>query len=56
MPLRWSVETGIFVAMVLIFAAGFWRVRRRSLEIRRRMAEEENSRQNPSEDSASGTS
>ncbi len=37
----WVVEGTIFLAMVLIFAFAYWRVRRRSREIRERMEQEE---------------
>jgi len=37
----WAVETAIFFVMALIFLFGYWRVRRRSREIRERMEQEE---------------
>ncbi len=40
-PAPWAVEGIIFLVMVVIFMAAFWRVRKRSREIRERMEQEE---------------
>lgn len=40
-PAPWAIEGIIFFLMVVIFMVAFWRVRKRSREIRERMEEEE---------------
>lgn len=40
-PAPWAIEGIIFFAMVVIFMVAFWRVRKRSREIRQRMEQEE---------------
>jgi hypothetical protein len=40
-PVAWTIEGMIFFLMVVIFMVAFWRVRKRSREIRERMEQEE---------------